>query len=1059
MERKLLYTGLMALTSAVHGQSLPYNPANIFLLPNSNIAYIFRESTHSSSQAQLFSFDHSAGFTTAASSLNTVSESLPFLSETKSISYTPAINADGNMTAIAGDCSLGVDGLQPWVFQPDQEESNGSGSWSQIDIGSKSLGGEEAMAGSNYLASAASFSQYANASGGVTSIYTFGGMCPESTSTADTWQKDANYSNLMVQLSDGAPEAGATTYDVSALENRGPPIAQAGATLTGLKIAYTSSSSGGATAQQQDFVLLGGHTQGAFINTSQVAVFSLPQASWSFMPVHQPSNSRTDLAVRRRQDVSEVTPRSGHTAVLSESGDSIIVFGGWVGNVNTPASPQLAILDMGSGGDWSWRVPEQSGNLLAADSGLYGHGAAILPGNVMMIVGGYNTGRVSSKFLRRSTQAANDQILFYNVTSSSWLTTYNPPVDQHSSSGPLSHTSEKVGLGTGLGFGAALLVSVVVFYFWYSKRLRRAREERQRTLLAHSSDGSFGQMDQLEQPFLNDGGFDGRGGDEAAVGRFWPTGGAAGSYPKPPEMQHTTGMFVNMPSPTRGLRRGGGGRNYQYHAAPRFDEKRISRGGNIHPIAEHVNEDEDGQEERRSASDELTDAERKLKDLERVLMSNDDDPFADEPPNPLGSHPVSPVAPSTATIMRVPTGASRMSARTVQRRPLSGEAESSNWVVEREEDEATAEDENGRFSPTKSSSDERTSSTLSERSAHTTTSDTSITRTMSTRTGALLAAAAAAYRANPAQAGTSPTDERTRTMSTNGGRKSPYYFASRARSSTAGSATTPGARNSMIGDGESFTTARSNFADLQSEGEALLGGRPAIDRDDPYQRAFAAQNPTRPAAQPISTSWGSVQQRRKPGLIGSLRRAINAVGERSFSLTSSVDPHRNDLQQASSSSSPTRDRKQIGSTPRRAVSDGGALLKQKRGQKDWQDDLGFAPYTDDPGANDWGEPRSSLEKKRDAEEEWDVEGEASKRDVQVMFTVPKSRLRVVNDDMDRASLRSASDGAVSRGNSVRDLRAQESSRTLGARSEGEREVGGLPSTREVAEDEGKEKAA
>ena len=1060
MERHILYTGFMALAFAVHGQSLPYNPSNIFLLPNTNIAYIFRESTQSASQAQLLSFDHSKGFTSAASSFNTVTESLPFLSASQSLAYTPTIGADGNMTVVAGDCSLGVEGAEVWAFKPDQDQSDGKGSWSQIGKSHGNLGGQEAIAGSNFLAGAALFSQYANASVGTTSIYTFGGMCPEDGSTSDTWQKEADYSNLMLQLSDGDSEAGSTKYDISSLENRGPPIAQAGSTLTGLRPAYSSENGDNLQVRQQDFVLLGGHTQAAFINTSQVAVFSLPQASWSFMPVQQPGNARTDLAVKKRQDISEVTPRSGHSAVLSESGDSIIVFGGWVGNVNQPASPQLAILDMGTGGDWIWRVPEQSGNGLAADTGLYGHGAAILPGNVMMVVGGYNTGRSSSKLFRRDTPMASEQILFYNVSSSSWLDTYSPPVENDSSNGPLSQTSEKVGLGTGLGFGAALLVSVVVFYFWYSKRLQRAGEERQQTLLPHSSDGSFGQMDR--QPFLNDGSFEGRGGDEAAVGRFWPTSGAAGSHQKAPEMQHSTGMFVNAPSPTRGLRKGSNNRNYQYHAAPRFDEKRISHGsGNIHPIAEQANEDEDGQEERRSASDDLTDAERKLKDLERVLMSADDDPFADPQPNPLGSHPVSPVAPSTATVMRVPTGASRMSARTVMRRPLSGEAESSNWIAVKTPDE-NDEDEDGRVSPTKSSSDERTSSNLSERSTHTTVSDNSITRTMSTRTGALLAAAAAAYRANNAQTGNSPTDERTRTMSSTGGRKSPYF--GRARSSTAGSNTTPGARNSMIGDGDSFMTARYNFADLQSEGEALLGGRPTMDRDDPYQRAIAANNPSRPSPQPqpISTSWGSVQQRRKPGLIGSLRRAINAVstvGERSFSLTSSADPYNNlrhpehDIQN-STSSSPTRNRT-IGNTPRRAVSDGGALMKQKRGQKDWEDDKIFPPYHDDPDPNDWGEPRSSVEKKR-AEEEWDVEGEASKRDVQVMFTVPKSRLRVVNDDMDRASLRSASEGAVSRGNSVREkeVRREESMRTLRARSEGDREV-----LREVAEEGEKEKAA
>lgn len=1052
MGRHPLYTGLTALASLASSQSLPYNPSNVFLLPDSNIAYIFRPSSHAATQAQLLSFDYSRAFTTVASSFETVSESLPFLSEVKSLAYTPTIGADGNITALAGDCTLGVDAMQAWVFKPEDGRSDGRGSWSQVDTTNRGVGSHDTAAGSNYLASAASFAPFVNATDEDTTLYTFGGMCPQTGSTADTWQKEADYSNLMLQVSKARSEAGATTYGITTLENRGPPIPQAGATVTGLRIAY-SSSGNGQQSQQQDFVLLGGHTQAAFINTSQVAVFSLPQASWSFMPVQQPSRARTDLAVRRRQDISEVTPRSGHTAVLSERGDSIVLFGGWVGNVDTPASPQLAILDMGTGGDWSWRVPADSGSGLAADTGIYGHGAAILPGNVMMVVGGYTNGVPTSRRLRRDVQTTHEGVLFYNITSGAWLETYNPPVEDQSSHGPLSRTSERVGLGTGLGFGAALLVSVVVFYFWYSRRLKRAREERQHTLLAHSSDGSF---DQSNQAFLNGGGFDGRGGDEAAVGRFWPTGGAAGSHPKPPEMQHTTGTFVNVPSPTRGLRKGLAGRNYQYHAAPRYDEQRISHAsGNIHPIAEQANEDEDGEEERRSASDELTEAERKLRDLERVLMS-EDDPFADQQPNPLGSHPVSPLAPSNATVMRVPTGASRTPNRTTHRRPLSEEVEVSNWTIERDPEDLPQQNDHGRASPTKSSSDERTSSTLSERSTRTTISESSITTTMSTRTGALLAAAAAVYRA---QNGTPPTEERTRTMSSNGGRKSPYYFT-RGRSSTAGSANAV-ARNSIAGDADSFATARSrsNFVDLQSEGEALLGGRPTMDRDDPYQRAVAAQGHNNPPAQPVSTSFGSMQQRRKPGLMGSLRRAINAVstvGERSFSLTSSAEQYGFDPQN-SSSSSPTREpQRQIGSVPRRAVSDGGALLKQKRGQKDWQDDTVFPPYHDDPDPNDWGLPRSSLEKQQ-AEEEWDVEGEAVKRDVQVMFTVPKSRLRVVNDDMDRASLRSASDGVVSRHNSIKDLRREGSMKTLGARSEGDKAL--LPSTEEVVEDSEKEKAA
>jgi hypothetical protein len=118
----------------------------------------------------------------------------------------------------------------------------------------------------------------------------------------------------------------------------------------------------------------------------------------------------------------------------------------------------------------------------------------------------------------------------------------------------------------------------------------------------------------------------------------------------------------------------------------------------------------------------------------------------------------------------------------------------------------------------------------------------------------------------------------------------------------------------------------------------------------------------------------------------------------------------------SASASPNKYRAAV---PRRAASDGGYLLRQKRGRKDWQAPAGtWEPYRDsDPDPGDWGpEP---AEDTRAAEEDWDVENAAAQRDVQVMFTVPKTRLRVVNDDMDRASLRSASDGMLSRSGSTR----------------------------------------
>jgi hypothetical protein len=91
--------------------------------------------------------------------------------------------------------------------------------------------------------------------------------------------------------------------------------------------------------------------------------------------------------------------------------------------------------------------------------------------------------------------------------------------------------------------------------------------------------------------------------------------------------------------------------------------------------------------------------------------------------------------------------------------------------------------------------------------------------------------------------------------------------------------------------------------------------------------------------------------------------------------------------------------------------------------------------------DEWGVPRTSMDRIQ-AEGEWDVEGAAACRDVQMLgatFTVPKSRLRVVNADISggaiggaaspdpghaarlarKDSQRSVSDGAVARQESLR----------------------------------------
>lgn len=1013
----------VALARIVSGQALPYNPSRILLQRNSSLAYIFEPSQDQQGQSRFLSLDISQTISTSGTPFTTNSDNLPFLEDGRQIPFTPVMDtANGHIVAVTGDCSQGADGIKIYTLSPDEDSESGNGTWKEHESTSEKLGDQGEHAGANYLAAGMAFSGYSNGSFSDSTIYLFGGMCPFANSTTETWAGAANYSNMMLSMTAESTDENSLDYDISQAPGRGPPIAEAGFTITGLPPTFSNANDGNSQYQQQDFVLLGGHTQTAFINMSQVALFSLPQESWTFLSVTQPTGGNTEL------DAQQVEPRSGHTAVLSEDGSSVIVFGGWVGDVDTPAQPQLAVLRFGVGfggrGGWTWTVPEQSNSSLGESEGIYGHGATMLPGGIMMIVGGYSIQSGPSEKTRRSSSTFNDKVMLFNTTSNSWIESYKQPVgaaqQEEQKPGALSKNSQKAGLGVGLAFGVLLLVGLIIFYFWYIRKLRRERELHTRLIQSRASDGSFG------QPFLEKGGADGQQDGPSVIGDYWQQSRSNEEYPwlqqETDQMGNTTGLFTDKPSPTRGLRKGVPQKNYQYHAAPRYDDKRMSQAsGNIHPIAEAEDEDVISRISSRGSGQHMTEAQRQLREVERVLAPQresqrwSNDPFRDPEPNPLGSHPYTPLERGD-TVRRVPTNASLAAAPFKRHSPWDHDGVP-NWTIDHHANEPLLVNSNGRSSPSRT--DDRTSSTLSEQSQRSTNSSNSMTRTMSTRTGAILAAAAAAAHTITSRSASRSPDrhsfsEEPHIALREAGRRSPHSIT-RARTNT-----DPDIMGANGADAESFKTARTSFVQLQAEGEALLGGR----RDDPYGRAAAAHarsntSPVSPTYQPDFVPTALHSRKRPQGLMGSIRRAIGAIStgdSRSFSLTAATaSPAQMQYPDRSASSSPNKNRPIV---PRRAASDGGHLLRQKRGRKDWQAPAGtWEPYRDsDPDPGDWGPEPSDAQA---AEEDWDVENAARQRDVQVMFTVPKTRLRVVNDDMDRASLRSASDGMLSRHSSTR----------------------------------------
>jgi hypothetical protein len=985
---------LLLLLGCTHGIQLPYNPTRIFLSPQNNrVAYILRPASASNSQCSLSSLDLSSRLTSSNLPYTTLFPTLPFLDETLSNPVNAVIDGGGNITIYTGTCSTGA-APSLWRLNP-QGRAAEVGSWTQQTLTQSgvTVTQADALIGSNFLAASVAFSSIISASEQNSKMYFFGGMCPLASSTPDSWMSAANYSSSMLSYS---PKAGTSSiaYNEALAAVRIRPIAQAGHSITALEPTFSNRTDGTQT-QQQDFVLLGGHTQNAFLNMSQVALFSLPQEAWTYFAVMQPSASgRTDLAIR--DNSVPVDPRSGHTAILSSDGKKIILFGGWVGDVNTPANPQLAVLNVGSGyggqNDWSWTIPSSpSGPGLASNGGIYGHGAMVLPGNIMLVLGGYSIAAPSKSRLRRAatSQTLNAQAYFYNISSNTWLSDYTAPDltgEGLTPDGPLSTASQRAGLGAGLGVGSVAVLLLLTFYLWYKRQLKQRQDEQERDIRNLTFASNRYGSDEWGMPASNDR----LHANVAAMGLFTerpkpdPQPSQA-PYPvvqpgqpgwRGPSAQEAerTGLLVEIPSPTRGLRRHVPGRSpYPY-------EKRGSRHmENIHPITER---DEEDPMAAAAGASEMTARSAAMQANSYAMLVNAPpfDPFSDRR-DPLSSHPVH-------------AEASLQTGRTTADREQELQGWVSDW--ERAADALMSAPEmaskslhpihTGRVSPLKSS--ERTSSTLSDQStssaalSYLSTSGggvTGLARSLSTRSAAFLNSLTGSF-GHPGNI--SPTSDKSQQPLTDArsslpsqqarlSRGASYSFAATTMATqtthpTASTASTSPRRY----EEDLYSPVRTSFAHLQAEGEALLGSyRPAPhsrNRSEPFSR------------EKKGISW-----------VGSMKRAISgAYGDRSASLA-----HSSSQYDASSSSSPTRT--SAPPAPRRAVTDA-EFLKGRRGARDW--------YTDDPEEirHSFSEMETSRgvisDEAEDDEDDWDVERAAEGRVVQLMFTVPKQRLRVINTD-------------------------------------------------------------
>ncbi|KAF9892712.1 hypothetical protein FE257_001114 [Aspergillus nanangensis] len=911
---------LVGLTSA----SIPYTPSHLLYAPNHNgsVAYLLRPSDSREDAVEFLSLNISGNVDTAEAHYTTLLDEAPFQTNNQTSTFIPVIDQHGVIKVYAGDCQNPAGSSTLWQFDPDTRSSTGNGTWESFAI--NETNGPNNTNGPNFLS--VGFS-YAPSNTSDSSVFAFGGMCPFPSSLGLGWTASANYSQSMVVL-DPPGRGEGTSYQFSTTGDRAPPIPEAGFAVVPLQATYAHTSKGD-LLQQQDFLLIGGHTQQAFLNMSQLAVFSLPQNSWSFLSVNPASEiDKTELAVRNPPIIE---PRSGHSATMSPDGSKVIVFGGWVGNTNVPAEPQLAILELGADytgyGKWSWKVQSMKDSGMAAGTGIYGHGATMLPGGMMMISGGYSISSPSSKRSIIGSQS-NSQVYLYNVTSGSWSPSYANPdtrayretTDAPSVSKTASSmSSRKAGLGVGLGVGIPVAAGGI-FFVWYYCRRRRVRSTRDKELrklaLSAERDHYWTQEDpnmasSIRKPQMQ----------ETGTNDDYPWSNNDRGFKRGPPQWHETGdsnaervrLLMGNPSPTKGKHSVLNAKVYrppaQFHEYRRGDAT-----GDIHPIDEREEEDAESPE-----------------------IRDQHDPFRDSacisPQSTYTGGDRYPAAPGIATVFAAGLGIS---------------------------------DDGRSSSPEK---DNRTSSNLSDSSS----SAKSINQPRQ-------------YKSPSLQSSGRESPEKPSSSSSHGreirNRPDSATLAQEKRYSS-----------------DSYSTAYTSLSQRQAEGEHLL-----IDGPEPSTPVEMFSKPlTLP--RPRASEW-----------IGNVRRVLSVTRRRpstdqtfnTATVASGVDRQGSILIKKSSDSS--YDSKLL---PRRSVSAAAELFQRKQGARDWgagnrvsretnasslltaRDDLaldGLVSFDDDDA-------------------DWDVEGAAEGRRVQVTFTVPKEKLRVVNataGDMDGLSVSSIS---------------------------------------------------
>lgn len=918
----------------------------------------------------------------------------------------------GDIGVYAGSCESNS---SVWTYSLGSAKS---GEWTETAVSDSTT--TTSLRSTNFLAAGLYFSTEAATDTANSPMFVLGGMCPTAANTnSSTWQASANYTNALLKLTPPKSTEATAPYALSLGAADGQKLVpEAGHTITSLAptVANGSSSAGA------EYVLIGGHTAGAFIGMDRVGVLALPEGTWTFQSVSARALlGGGELAVIRASGDGMPDSRSGHTALLSGDGGKVVVFGGWVGDVDTPAEPQLLVLQLGGGdGEWAWEIPDAAGSGLDGGEGIYGHGAVMLPGGVMMIVGGR---RISATTSKEKREDSTMQTLFLDTTTMAWVDNYTNPsfispgtVPTAGTNDPMtpagSDNSKKVKIGVGAGIGGAVAIAIAILCIRYARKAHAKRVgERHQKLHALSQAAHCEGRDSFYGPY--NGEMIQRQNSQNLGNRSMGVGGGNGGgaayeslsyggydYEDDGNLSYVVpGQRSSFTIP----RKQTSSRNARGYSQPplvstnqysSFDfgtnhtrANSLGTAGTIHPIYE-ADEDND-----------IADAG--LLNVGQAVeyppsSSNDhSDPFTEEPQQaskgsirPYHLHP--PANPRSLD-RNTPSPDSPAKER---------EREVDEWVADwaaadalmGSQSRSQSLTQSGRLSPSKESTSGRTTSNLSEQSA-VTLSRSGSQATRSNSLTAFFTGGAAGW--NPfASSGTSgPTSGTVArrveyvygvNAPSSGRATAEDYYTNGSISPTSersgGTLTAPPPRSagsgSVSGGSASFVTALSggSFPALRVEAETLL----------PRPGDWEPGSPSK-----------SKGLKKPPGWLGSLKKVfgqeewVSGPGvEEGERYVDSPSPTR-----AAFGSEPYRD---DDTGPRRTASAGAMLWRRKQGRGDWEDSaeervIGRRPYS---VAGLESVPPGEGEE----EEEWDVEKAVRGRVVQVMFTVPKERLRVVNQD-------------------------------------------------------------